>query len=122
MPADRNHVLDAYGAAWREPDADKRLELLNACWSDEGRYLDPNGSASGRDALAAHIGRFQQQMPGARIELTSSASAHNARIYFTWRLVTAAGAVAMEGVDFGRLAEDGRIDEIVGFFGPPPAR
>jgi hypothetical protein len=29
--------------------------------------------------------------------------------------------VALEGMDFGELATDGRISRIVGFFGPFPA-
>jgi len=36
-------------------------------------------------------------------------------------MLGADGAVAMEGVDFGELADDGRIAKIVGFFGPPKA-
>jgi len=31
------------------------------------------------------------------------------------------GSTGMEGIDVGQLAEDGRLQSIVGFFGPPPA-
>jgi len=115
-----DEALATYGAAWVEPDADKRRALLEVCWSDDGHYMDPNGTARGRDALADLISEFQAQVPGARIELTSGASVHNGRIYFNWQMVTADGKVVVEGVDFGRLGKDGRLREIVGFFGPPP--
>lgn len=114
-------MLHAYGAAWREADPEKRGGLLEQCWSAKGRYMDPSVSVEGREALSAHIGGFHAQMPGARIELTSGASAHNGRIYFTWRLVGADGAIMMEGVDFGTISETGQIEEIVGFFGAPPS-
>ncbi|WP_082152706.1 nuclear transport factor 2 family protein [Candidatus Rhodobacter oscarellae] len=120
MALELDDALTAYGQAWVETDRERRLAILETCWSETGRYLDPNGSAQGRTELADLIGSFHQQMPGARIELASRASAHHARIYFHWKMVTAEGQTALEGVDFGTLAEDGRIDEIVGFFGPPP--
>lgn len=116
-----DEALGAYGAAWSEKDSGQRLSLLEACWSDNGRYMDPTSSVSGRQELADHIGGFHTQMPGAQIELTSGASTHNSRFYFSWRLVTGDGNVAIEGVDFGAVEPDGRIREIVGFFGAPPA-
>lgn len=121
MSDDTGKMVAAYGAAWLEPDAERRLEYLERCWSENGCYTDPTVSLEGRQALADHIGGFHAQMPGARIELTSGASAHHTRLYFKWRMVGADGKVAVEGVDFGRIADDGRIAEIVGFFGPPPA-
>ncbi|GHF48676.1 hypothetical protein GCM10017056_20280 [Seohaeicola zhoushanensis] len=120
IPVDE--VIAAYGAAWLEADADRRLALLETCWSDAGHYLDPGADVQGRQGLADHIGQFHARMPGARIELTSGASTHHGRAHFCCRMVTPEGAVAAEGVDFGRLAQDGRLDEIVGFFGAPPSR
>ncbi|MGG7565526.1 nuclear transport factor 2 family protein [Rhodovulum sp. DZ06] len=121
MPIDLDDALAAYGAAWLEADAGKRMALLETCWADGGRYLDPSADVTGREALSTHIGGFHAAQPGARIELASGASRHHDRVHFRWGMVTAAGAVAIEGVDFGRLAADGRFEEIAGFFGPPPA-
>lgn len=120
MADELNDVLAAYIAAWAETDPSKRLRLLDTCWSENGQYMDPTGAAQGRQGLADHIGGFHAQMPGARIELTTGASAHHGRIYFKWRLITPSGGVGVEGVDFGTLSADGRIQEIVGFFGSPP--
>ncbi len=121
MSNELDKVLAAYGDAWIETDHSQRLALLKVCWSDNGSYMDPISSVQGRKELADHIGRFHVQQPDARIELTSRASLHHARIYFSWKMVTNDRKIVTEGVDFGTLSEDGRIQEIVGFFGPPPA-
>lgn len=97
-------VLDAYGAAW----------------SDDGVYIDPQTEARGREALSSYIGAVHAKMPGARIEYTSGIARHHAHIHFSWRLVTAESTVALEGVDFGTLGPDGRLCQIVGFFGDLP--
>ena len=36
-----NETVQAYAAAWLEPDADKRRELLMQAWADDGTYTDP---------------------------------------------------------------------------------
>jgi hypothetical protein len=95
--------------------------MLEKVWAKAGTYKDPTAEVAGREALVQHIDGFHQAMPGARIELTSGVSEHHGHIYFAWRLVTGDGATAVDGVDFGRLSGDGKIAEIVGFFGPPGA-
>ena len=47
---------------------------------------------------------------------------HHDKVRFGWALLDAAGAVLIEGIDFGEVAEDGRLQKIVGFFGPLPHR
>lgn len=119
---DIQQVLSSYAAAWNEADPVKRLTLLEHCWSDDGQYMDPAGTAYGREQLSGYIGEFHQRMPGARIELISGASEHNSRIYFKWQLISGDGIVKIDGVDFGSISTDGRLQEIVGFFGAPPER
>jgi hypothetical protein len=113
-------VLKAYGDAWCEADADKRRALLEIAWADDGLYQDPGSEARGRDSLHAHIGRVHAQFPGARIELTSGVDAHHDRIRFAWRMVMADGTVPVQGIDCGRVGVDGRLTEIIGFFGAQP--
>lgn len=108
----------AYCDAWSEPDAAKRTSLLNQTWSSEGTYTDPTAHVEGRDALNVHIGKFFEQYPGAKILVSSKVDAHHHRFRFAWRMVTADGATALEGMDYGELDGNGRIKRIVGFFGP----
>ncbi len=116
---DPTEAVVTYGAAWNEPDDAKRAALLERAWTDDGVYLDPTGSAEGRDALVTHIGGFQTTMPGHTIDMTSGVDEHDRVFRFAWVMRNAGGDV-LEGMDYGELADDGRISRIVGFFGPFP--
>lgn len=112
-------TVATYGAAWNERDADARAALLEAAWSLDGTYQDPTGRADGRDALVAHIGGFQQTMPGHTIDQESGVDVYGNVFRFAWSMRNADGVV-LEGFDYGELDADGRIARIVGFFGPFP--
>jgi hypothetical protein len=113
-------IVDAYGAAWGEPDIAKRRALLEQAWADDATYTDPQSDVKGRDGLIELISGFQRQVSGAKIVATSAVDAHHDRFRFAWAMQSADGATMMEGIDYGELAPDGRIQKIVGFFGPPP--
>ena len=114
-------IAETYGAAWNETDEARRRALLEKAWADDGHYTDPQSDAKGRDELVALIGGFQQMMPGSRLASTSAVDEHHGHLRFTWKIAGADGKTVMEGIDFGELADDGRLKRIVGFFGPPPA-
>jgi hypothetical protein len=114
-------VVALYASAWNEPDAAARRRALEDAWADAGVYSDPTARVEGREALVTHIGGCQAQMPGARIVLTSGVDAHHDALRFTWTLRAGDGTTVTEGIDFGELADDGRLRRITGFFGPPPA-
>jgi hypothetical protein len=111
-----------YAQAWLETDPVARRALLERCWAQDGVYCDPIGRATGRDGLAAHIGGFQAQQPGARLEVVSGVDEHDGYVRFAWRLLAPDGSVALEGTDFGELDGDGVLRRIIGFFGPLPPR
>ena len=114
------HVVTQYMAAWNEPDAGARENLLEQCWSDAGAYLDPRAALTGRDALARHIAAIQASRPGARLEFMSGIDVHHNVVRFLWRLVRADGSFGDISIDFGEVGADGRLVRIVGFFGAPP--
>jgi hypothetical protein len=111
-------TVEAYMAAWNEPDEAKRLQLLERCWADDGTYTDPMSDVAGREALVALITGFQAQMPGATISIQSAIDEHHGRIRFGWALN--GGPTAMDGIDVGILGADGRLVSIVGFWGMAP--
>ena len=113
-------IVALYGAAWHEHDAAARLALLEQSWAEACTYCDPAVALEGRAALSAYIGGWQEQRPGYRLELTSGVDEHDGWLRFGWEMLDADGALALEGMDVGTLAADGRLARIVGFFGPFP--
>jgi SnoaL-like domain len=116
--ADTNEVVHAYMAAWNETDEKKRRSLLEKAWADDARYTDPMSDAPGRDALVDLIAQFHKQMPGANIIAASAIDEHHGQLRFAWKMIAPDGSTGMEGIDIGRLAGDGRLQSITGFFGP----
>jgi hypothetical protein len=115
------NVLE-YVAAWNEPDAATRLEILERCWADDAAYVDPNVELRGRSALCEHISKVQAGRPGARIEMMSGVDLHHRVVRFLWRLVRADGSFGETSIDFGEVDANGRLTKIVGFFGEAPKR
>jgi hypothetical protein len=120
MTIDINEAVATYGAAWSETDEAQRRKLLEQAWADDAIYQDPMGRAEGREALVAHIGGFQQMMAGNTIDATSGVDTYGSVFRFSWVMRDATGNVALEGMDFGEIAPDGRVQSITGFFGPFP--
>ena len=113
-------VLRTYGAAWNTDDEAERRKLLEDAWADDGYYCDPTGEAAGRDALVAMIGGAREMFAGFTIEQTSGVDEHHGWARFAWRMDGADGATITDGFDAVELADDGRIQRIIGFFGPFP--
>ena len=110
----------AYVAAWNEPDAAARLNILESCWADDACYIDPNVEMKGRIALCDHISKVQAGRPGARIEMMSGIDLHHHVVRFLWRLLRADESAGDISIDFGEVDADGRLTKIVGFFGEAP--
>ncbi len=112
-------VVTAYMNAWNEVDEGKRRKLLDTAWADDATYTDPMSHAAGRDALIDLIAGFHKQMPGASIAQVSGIDEHHGQLRFAWKMQQKDGSTGMEGIDIGQLAQDGRLQSIVGFFGSP---
>lgn len=110
-------TVAAYVAAWNTTDADRREALLEAAFAADGTYADPSVRLPGRAALEAHCTRLTAQRPGVRIDLTSGIDEHPGGACFTWAVFDPAGRVLREGLDVVTLDGDGRITQVLGFFG-----
>ena len=114
---DLTSIVDRYCAAWRERDPKARAAILEAVWHEEGHYCDPMADVTGRAALSDLIAKIQAQFPDGKVVRLSPVDAHHDCFRFTWRMERTNGESLPESIDFGRIAEDGRIAEITGFFG-----
>jgi hypothetical protein len=113
-------VVDDYIAMWNEPDAEARREIIARTWTEDATYVDPLMTGAGHDGLDAMVAAARQQFPGHTFRLAFGPDAHNDRVRFTWRLVAEdGGGTAAEGVDFGVVAGDGRLQAVTGFLEQP---
>lgn len=111
-------LIDDYCAAWSEPDLARRAQLLARVWAPGASYTDPRAQLVGADQLSAHITKILAQRPGARVVRTSAIDLHHGAARFAWRVVQADGSMLPEGIDFAEISADGKLQRIVGFFGP----
>ena len=120
MTNDFNNLISRYIEAWNETDGERRRELVAAVWTADGTYIDPLMSGAGHDSIATMIGLAQQQFPEHRFELSFGPDAHNDAVRFAWRLYGPDGdAPVAAGVDFGLVADDGRLQSVTGFLESP---
>jgi hypothetical protein len=119
--SDTTAVVDAYLDALSETDPATCTELVERAWTPEGHFVDPLLEARGHEALAALADAVTGAYPGHAFRRTTGIDAHHGLIRFAWELVGPDGAVAATGVDVGIVGDDGRLTNIAGFFGEPPA-
>lgn len=120
---DTSDLIDRYCQVWTEPDADRRKELLASVWAEGATYTDPSVHAANAVELLAHIAKVQARRPGAKVLRTSSVDIHHGIARFAWHVVEANGKQLPEGLDIAFLTPDGgRIQRIIGFFGPLSSR
>jgi hypothetical protein len=114
-------IIDRYCEAWSTPEPAARTAALAEVWAQDGRYTDPRADTCGAEALLQHIAGVLVQRPGARVVRTSAVQQHHGFARFAWQVIEADGTKLPEGLDIAVIGEDGRITQIIGFFGPLPA-
>jgi hypothetical protein len=113
-------AVTAYCAAWSITDRAARDQALARVWAADGLYSDADTYAKGVKGLSDAIADFQRHYAGTHFACSKPQS-HHRFMRATWILLKPDGAQVTHGVDFYDMAPDGRIQRIVGFFGPPPA-
>ena len=114
-------IVDRYIAVWNEKDAQRRRELVDALWAQDGRYTDPLADARGREEIAGLIGAVQQQFPDFVFTLGGPVDTHHGQARFTWHLgPDEAPEPAVVGFDVAVLDGDGHIGSVYGFLDKVP--
>ncbi|MEU7004384.1 nuclear transport factor 2 family protein [Nonomuraea sp. NPDC046570] len=115
-------LVERYLAAWNETDADARAKAVALLWTEDGTYTDPMADVAGHEAIAAVIAGAQQMFPGLVFTAGEVDDAHHDVARFTWHLAPEGAAEPLAvGFDVVRLAEDGRIRQVIGFLDKVPA-
>jgi hypothetical protein len=117
-----NETIVRYIAAWSEPDARKRRELVAKVWIEDGTYIDGAREGRGYDGITAMIGTAQEHFPGYRLNLASGIETHHTYVRFSWAAGgTAEAPLYIKGTDFASISSDGRFSSVVGFVDAAPA-
>jgi hypothetical protein len=117
-----NQVIVQYLAAWSEPDAKRRRQLVAQAWTEDGAYVDRVREGRGHDSLDQMIAKAQEHFPGYRLNLASGIEAHHDYVRFSWVAGgTADAPLYIKGTDFALLADDGRLKSVIGFVDAAPA-
>ncbi|AMO23713.1 hypothetical protein GCM10027034_36730 [Ramlibacter solisilvae] len=114
-------TIDRHLAALCDPDPGRRSDAVRAVWNADGRLVDPPQEGRGHQGIADQAAIVLTHFPAHRLERTTTIDSHHGFLRYGWRLLAPDGMPAAEGVDFAQLDVDGRLLQIVGFFGTQPA-
>jgi len=109
-------LVDRYIAAWNETDASRRQALIALTFTEDARYLDPALAGDGHDGIHAMVGAVHAKYPGYHFARTSEINSHHDRAMFNWELGPKEGPVFVKGVDVAVVSDDGRLQQVDGFF------
>ena len=117
-----NETVVRYIAAWNEPDAVRRRDLVARTWTDDGTYVDGARDCRGHDEISAAIGKAQDHFPGYRLHIASGIDMHHGYVRFSWVAGgTPEAPLYIKGTDLAAVAADGRLRSVVGFTDAAPA-
>ena len=117
-----NELVINYLAAWNEPDAGRRHDIIARTWTEAGTYIDAHRRGEGHAGIDTMIATAQRQFPGYRVRLVSKIEAHNEQFRFSWAAGgTEQAPLYLAGTDFAVIGADGRIQSVTGFVDAAPA-
>jgi uncharacterized protein YndB with AHSA1/START domain len=106
--------MDAFFAAWAEPDAARRREALADLVTDDVAFRDAFACTEGLDDLVAHTGAVQMHMPGVVLQRAGDARQCQGTAVVEWEMRAADGTPRGRGTNVFQLAPDGRFAAVVG--------
>lgn len=109
-------VIDAWFRAWSDPDAAVRARLLAGCATSEVSMQDQWTCLRGHDDLLQHIAICLQMAPGTKMARAGDPRHCQGTALVDWTATDANGGPRGQGTNVVRLAPDGRIAGVVGFW------
>lgn len=108
--------VDAWFAAWSEPDAAKREALLAAHVAPEIRFRDRFSATVGIDDLHPHLEAVHVFMPGLRIARSGPIHHCQGTALTEWVATGADGGERGRGTNIFTFDAEGRIADVVGLW------
>jgi hypothetical protein len=110
-------MIDGYFECWNTTDATQRSAAIERVWAPHARSVDPLYDVTGHDELAAMFAGFHDEYPGSSFRQHGVLDTHHDRVRWGWAMHDAAGDIVLDGLDVVTVDSDGRIEQLVGFFG-----
>jgi len=114
---DAGGLVDAWFAAWAEPDERARAKSLAAIASGDVRMHDRFSCVAGTGELTEHIAAAQRFMPGMRMQRQGDARHCQGTVLADWTAVGPDGQPRGRGTNVFTLDAQGRIESVTGFWG-----
>jgi hypothetical protein len=115
-----SQIAQQYIDTWNETDGQRRRALIDALYTEDGGYTDPNVELTGPAQIDAFIGATQAKFPGYVFTLGGAVDGHHSQARLTWH-ATAPGASEPAYIGFDVLATDGpRVRQVYGFIDKTP--
>ena len=111
--------VDAWFAAWSEPDAARRKEHLDAAAGPDIRFRDRFSLVEGRADLEPHLAAVHIFMPGHRIARSGDLRQCQGVALADWVMHGPDGGERGRGTNVFGFDADGRIADVVGIWSPP---
>jgi uncharacterized protein YndB with AHSA1/START domain len=113
--------VDAWFAAWSEPEATKRETLLDEAVASGVAFRDRFSAVDGLDDLKPHLAAVHVFMPGMRLERIGAVRHCQGTAVADWVAKGPDGAERGFGTNVFALDVDGLIADVVGLWGAPGA-
>jgi hypothetical protein len=113
-------IIDRYIAAWNQPDEPSRTLSMAAVVADNCYYADAHlpDALTDRSAHDRFVNVFRTKFPEFSLKLATIPQSHHGYFRFGWQLVKPDGTVFTQGVYFGEIDPEGKINKIIGFVDP----
>jgi len=102
-----------YEAAWNAPDSMERRRLLAGCLTDDGVFAGSETHAVGREAIAAHIDRFRETYPAARVTVREMRELHGVLLIRIHVILDSERQGSV--IDVAEREDDGRLRRVIVF-------
>lgn len=119
-PLDAGSVLRLYAGVWNEADPRTAAHVVPLCLDPDAEIVGPGYRLRGHADVCGEIARFHRDDPGCRVVPTSGFDTRGAWSRFAFALLDPQGRAVNEGWDVVRHADDGRLQQVVTFWGPLP--
>ncbi|MEM7094259.1 MAG: nuclear transport factor 2 family protein [Actinomycetota bacterium] len=113
IPPSFDHML----AAWNESDPAQVRRHLDRALSPEVHFVDPSVDIVGIDAFEANVHHVHEQIPDAVYSRTSEVDEHHGHYRYHWA-IHLNDELLLAGFDVSIIDQAGRVEKVIGFFGP----